>query len=217
MLGYIAIRMKPTGIGLALVAGLVAVSLHPSYAFAPVTDPIIRIEEDWQLVLNEPDNEWVSPQFATVMSPYPHMDSYYAQTLWNYRETPDFTPGGIQLQSYRGEELIRTRNVESRVLSSVAEEITWTQSLETNGRTLTFSIYDGRSTTWHEFGRDMNISSTANVSDLSQYDPAFSAANACVTFGSNRVNQLVLTRVRYYGESGLLAEDDTPRYACGSE
>ncbi|MCC7290856.1 MAG: hypothetical protein IT449_02205 [Phycisphaerales bacterium] len=207
-------RARGSFLGLSAAFALGTAWIWPASALLPEGDPVLRVEEDWELVLNEPDGETASPQFATVMSPHSDMNSYYAQTLWNYRETPDFVLGGIQLHSYRGAYLIRTRSVEYRVLSSSAETILWTQALETNGVTLTYSVFDGTSTTWGTFGRDMNISSSAGVSDLSGYDPAFSAANACVTFGSNRVDSLVLKRVRYYGRDGLLYTDETPRDAC---
>ncbi len=207
-------RASRAFLGLTAAFALGTAWVWPSYALLPESDPVLRVEEDWELVLNEPDGETASPQFATVMSPFSDMDSYYAQTLWNYRETPDFVPGGVQLHSYRGTEVIRKRSVEYRVLSTSAETILWTQALETDGSTLTFSVIDGTSTTWGSFGRDMNISSSAGLSDLSHYDPVFSAANACVTFGSNRVDSLVLKRVRYYGRDGLLSTDDTPREAC---
>ncbi|MCG3129613.1 MAG: hypothetical protein FLDDKLPJ_00347 [Phycisphaerae bacterium] len=200
----------------ALVAPSCTVVLAASaagvfWAMPQESDPVIRVEEDWELVLNEPHVDRVSPQFTTVMSPFPNMDTYYAQILWNHRETPEFTPGGIQLHSYREETLLRMRSVESRTLSTQAETIRWTQSLQTDGVSLTISIQDGHSTTWGSFGRDMYISSSANLADLGQYRADFSAANACVSFGSNRVESLVLKRVRYYGRDGLIAEDNTPR------
>ncbi len=189
--------------------------MRPSSASVPTSEPVLRIEEDWELAVNEPNDNVVSPQFHTVMSPFGNLDSYFAQTLWNYREAPDFIAGGVQLQCYAGESLIRTRSVESRMLSTSAETITWTQSLETDGTNLVFSVFNGVSMTWGAFGRDMNISSTANLPDLNQYDPSVSASNSCVTFGSNRVEHLILKQVRYYGASGLLGVDSTERVAGG--
>ncbi|GIK15242.1 MAG: hypothetical protein BroJett003_02060 [Planctomycetota bacterium] len=192
-------------------AGLAVLAAGALWSMPTEPDPVVRVEEEWELVLNDPHVDRVSPQFTTVMSPFPNMDSYYAQILWNHRETPEFTPGGIQLHSYRGETLLRMRSVEWRTLSTQAETIRWTQSLQTDGVSLTVSIQDGHSTTWGSFGRDMYISSSANLADLGQYRPDFSASNACVSFGSNRVESLILKRVRYYGRDGLIAEDNTPR------
>lgn len=178
---------------------------------ASFDEPVIRVEEDWMLVLNEPNDNIDSPQFATLMSPYADVDSFYAQVLWNYRETPEFTAGGVQLQSYEGDTLVRRRSIEKGRLSTTAETITWTQSLETDGNVLSFEVSDGESDTWGTFGKDMRISSNANLSDLSDYSPEVSAQQSCITYGSNRVNQMVIAKVRYYGASGLLGVDNTPR------
>jgi hypothetical protein len=177
----------------------------------PFAEPVIRVEEDWKLVLNQPDGSVDSPQFHTIMSPYADVDSFYAQVLWNYRETPNFTAGGVQLQSYEGESLIRRRSMEYGQLSTTAETVTWTQSLSTDGVALTFDVSNGQSTTWGTFGKDMRISSDANLPDLSGYSADVSAQESCVTYGGNRVNSLVITEVRYYGEGGLLGVDNTPR------
>lgn len=198
----------------ALFVVLGSAALWPSFASAPVSDPVVRIEEDWALDVNEPNGDTTAPQFHTVMSPMPGLDSFYAQTLWNYRETPDFAAGGVQLHSYDGETLLRKRSIESGTLSTVAETITWTQSLETDGTTLTFSISNGESTTWGTFGRDMNISSAANLAQLNEYDPETTVANSCVTFGANRVQSLSIKRIRYYGATGLLYTDTTERHVC---
>ena len=60
---------------------------------------IMRVEEDWEVVLNEPGSDVNAPQFHTVMSPFGDLDSLYAQITWNYRELPDFEAGGLQIQA----------------------------------------------------------------------------------------------------------------------
>jgi hypothetical protein len=96
-------------------------------------------------------------------------------------------------------------------LSNAAETITWTQTLETDGMRLSVHVSNGQSTTWGAFGKDMTIHADAGLPDLSGYDPQTSASESCVTYGSNRVDLLVITQVRYYGASGLLHVDNTPR------
>jgi hypothetical protein len=190
---------------------VVCLGSAPAISAEAFAEPVIRVEEDWQLVLNEPDSGVDSPQFHTVMSPFDNAESYFAQVLWNYRETPGFTPGGVQLQSYYGESLIRRRSMEFGQLSNTAETVTWTQTLETDGTLLNFNVTNGQSTTWGTFGKDMTISADADLADLNGYSPDTSARESCVTYGSNRVNLMVITQVRYYGESGLLGVDNTPR------
>lgn len=183
----------------------------PVPADAPFMEPILRVEEDWVLVLNEPDGSVDSPQFHTVMSPFSDVETYFAQVLWNYREEPDYISGGVQLQSYDGETLVRGKSMEFGQLSTTAETVSWTQSLETNGTSLSFSISNGQSTTWGVFGKDMYIATDAALASLNNYNPDFSAQASGITYGSNRVNTMTITQVRYYGASGLLGVDATPR------
>jgi len=196
---------------LACGVGVVCAVWFARPAESQSVEPVVRIEEDWLLVLNEPDGNADSPQFHTVMAPFVGYDDYYAQVLWNYRETPGFTPGGVQLQSYYGEHMTRSRSMEFSKLNTTAETIQWTQSLATDGLVLEFQVQNGQSITWGSFGKDMRISSDANLPNLAGYSPDFSAQNSGVTFGSNRVDLMVITQVRKYGPSGLLSVDSTPR------
>ncbi len=173
------------------------------------TPAVMRIEEDWMLVLNEPNDTVESPQFHTRMSAFPGLESYYAQVVWNYRELPEFTPGGLQLQSWHAETRIRSRTVRFEALSTAAETITWTQALETDGLMLSFEIFNGQSTTWGAFGRDMRIDEDAAIPDLSQYTTDASMRNSWITFGSNRVDLWAITEVRYYDADGNLLRTDT--------
>ncbi len=192
--------------------GCVIVGTIVLTAPARAAGPAVRVEEDWKLVVNEPNNSVNSPQFHTTMSPLSHLDSFYAQVTWNYRWTPNFTPGGLQLHAWDGDTEIRARGVRVTELSTTAETITWTQSLETDGAQLLFQIKNGNSTTWGTFDRDMYINMSANLPDLSSYSPDVSVENSCITYGSNRVNLLVITQVRYYDAAGVLvALDSTPR------
>lgn len=193
--------------------GLSALLIQPEIATSSGqgAEPVIRIEEDWQLVLNEPNDDVDSPQFHTVMSPQEDLDSYYVQVIWNYRESPEFVSGGVQLHSYNGDTQLRRRTVERRQLSTTAETITWTQALTLEASWVTFEVINGQSTTWGTFGRDMNIPLDASLDDLSTYSTDASVQNACVTYGSNRVDQLVITQVRRYGPSGLVSVDNVPK------
>lgn len=200
--GYAGLLLGPAGAAWATSVEWVEGDAPPA---------IVRVEEDWMMVLNEPDDEVDSPQFHTIMSPYQHLDGNYAQVLWNYRETPDYVSGGVQLQSYDGDYNIRMRSVEYRQLSTVAETVTWTQALTTDGLVISFEVFNGLSETWGTFGRDMRIDENVDLPELNQYSPEMSVENSCVTYGSNRVDLLLITEVRYYSIDGLVGVDSTPR------
>lgn len=194
------------------VALLVLTDSSVSQAGFP--EPVVRVEEDWELVLDEPSDVLTAPQFHTVMSPFSNVDSFLGQVIWNYRELPDFCPGGIQMQVWSGDSLFREKSFGWGSLSTNAEAVTWTQALATDGTNLSFTIRNGQSTTWGTFGypgQNMKIQGDANLPDLNGYDSDVSVNNSCVTFGANRVVSLKIREVRRYGPSGLLSIDQTPR------
>jgi hypothetical protein len=193
---------------ITIAAIMLLMLIGPAPAVGQATNPVVRVEEDWQLALNEPNDSVASPQFHTIMSASGALSSYYAEVTWNYSDTPSFIPGGLQLHSWSGDTLVKQHTVRPELLSTTAETITWTQALETDGTTLYFDILDGNSVTWGWFGRDMRISEQANLPDLSGYSPAVSVANSAVTYGANRVNMLMIREVRYYTATGRLAATD---------
>ena len=191
-----------------------AVLTAPTHSQAGPTEPVVRVEEDWELVLDEPSDSLTAPQFHTVLSPVGDLESIFAQVTWNYREIPDFAPGGLQIQAWNGETLFREKSFGGNKLSTTAETITWTQSLETDGSILSFTVTNGQSTTWGTFGypgQNMKVQGTANLPNLNTYNTDVTVNNSCVSFGSNRVISLVVTEVRRYGPSGLLSKDTTRR------
>lgn len=195
---------------LVCVAAVLVVAL-PIVGSEDESEPILRIEQDWKLVLNEPDQSVNAPQFHTVMSPFGDLDSVYAQVTWNWRELPDFAPGGLQIQGWCGDECPLHKDFSSNELSTTAETLRWTQAIETDGTVLTFEVINGQSVTWGAFGgHSLQIRGTAPIAALNNYNTDVSAANSVITYGSNRVQSLVITEVRYYGANGLLGVDSVP-------
>jgi len=174
--------------------------------------PIQKIEEDWELVLNEPGSELLAPQFHTVMSPFPHTDRIFVQTSWNYREYPDFLPGGLQMRGWDGEFDIGLKSVGELPLSTSSETVTWTQALELWNGKLVYAVSNGQSSSWGYFGGDiMKLFMDRSLSQLNDYTPEVSVKNSCVTYGTNRVNLLVMKEVRYYDSAGNVVKKDTTR------
>lgn len=177
-------------------------------------EPVVRVEEDWELLLNQPNGAVIAPQFHTVMSPYNNLDSLFAQVTWNYRELGSFLGGGLQMQGWNNDVSVVEREFFTAAMSSAAETIRWTQTLQTNGSQMTFQISNGHSATWGTFGypgQNMKITASIDLPTLNSYDPASSAANSAVTYGTNRVEILRITEVRTYGPNGLMSVDETPR------
>lgn len=199
----------------AVVGGVAGFMSAPRSAYAGEHDyapTIVRIEEDWELALNEPESELIAPQFYTVMAPQASCERAFFQVTWNFREMPDFQPGGLQVQAWSGEDYEGLHNVAENSLARRAENIRWTQAMVTNGDMVGFAITNGESSSWGSFGGDsVGVLQTSPVIDLNNYDPDFSATKSYVTYGANRVNSLRMREVRWYTEDGVFAVDHTHR------
>lgn len=198
------------------VRGRAVVFVLPAFAcmslplVAAASDPdethVVRVEEDWALELLEPDGNVTAPQINTVMSPFGD-GSVVFQVNWNYWDMPSFQPGGIQVQAWQGKSLAAQKGFGEASLSLDAETVTWTQVMEANGDSVSFSVVNGRSETWGDFGgENMTVDVATPAANLDAYSPAASRADATVTFGLNRVAVLRMTGVRVYGPDGPLAE-----------
>ncbi len=202
----------PTLVAVGLLTGWPLPGAGDSGTGTGTTSDVIRVEEDWELVLNEPDGKVGAPQFHTAISPFAEPGWLYAQVTWNYWELPRFEPGGLQLQAWSGDHSLYETSFGSAELSTSSETVTWTQVMSTTGTSLTFLVLNGNSETWGSFGGNtLRITGHISLFDLDSYDPDTSVDNSGVTYGANRVESLGITQVRRYGPSGLISVDNTRR------
>ncbi len=203
----------PLRIAVAATALLViAWPRQPVVAEDPASEPVLKVEEDWTLMLIQPQTEVNAPQFHTVLSPFGVLGPVYFQFTWNYRPEGEYEAGGLQAQVWHNDEAAVTRDAGVMLFSSEAETVTWTQTLETNGATLTGRVVNGHSASWGNFGGDdMTVTYNQGVANLNAYSTMVTRAGSWISYGSNRVHVLMITQVRRYGASGLLSVDYTPR------
>lgn len=206
-----------TSTGFWAVRWLVAAAILAAMASTAWAEeqPIVRIEEDWELVIGGPSPNSDAPQVTCAISPLSNMDSYYAIFVVNHHEMPSFAAGGLQLQAWNGENLLGSRRAPNQaVLATPGEIIRWTQVMEKiAGGVVGFEVIGGSSTTWGSFGGEgsMKLPITAKILNLNGYSPENSVKHSGVSYAGNRVQSLVLKRVRVYTDEGLLAEDTNPR------
>lgn len=179
---------------------------------------VMRVEQDWEVVLNEPDRDVDAPQFHTVISPYSDLDSFHLQISWNYRESELFSGGGMQLRAWCGEFPAGSKSYRDDKLSTTAETISWSQAMRIDGcGNLTFSVDNGSSITWGSFGGTDATSLTGQTGrvvlpNLNSYTTATSVENSWITYGANRVDEIRIKEVRRYNSEGvLLSRDTTPK------
>jgi hypothetical protein len=196
---------------------LAVLALHASAgaARAQLSVPPDQIEEDWQLVIANPDPVGAGPQLSTSMSPVADGSTPFFVFDMNYRDSPSFSPGGMQVQVWSGETMLSSATQGSAQCNTVGETITWTQRIKISSGVVSFAVDSGRSTTWGKFGQgqQLNIggSFTTSLASLSQYTPATSTSNSGVGWQRNRVSSMTLVQVRYYAGGKLLQTDKTSR------
>jgi hypothetical protein len=176
------------------------------------SNPIDRVEEDWQLVIRTTDAEAVGPQITTTMCPGPVEEHPDVNFNLNYRDGDTFQAGGLQIQVFDGQRVIANVNARSEQLQTDGETITWTQKLSIWGGTAIYRVKTGNSTTWGNFGGDeLTVFFPTSLDDLNAYSPDISISKSGVGWQSDHVSSMTLSQVRYYSNGTLVFTDSTPR------
>jgi hypothetical protein len=206
-----SIRLGLWGIAWPLAIVVSAMLANASWAQAP---DVTRIEEDWELVIGVPSPNSDAPQVTCLIAPVGNVESLYTTFIVNHHNVPSFIAGGLQLQTWNGKTLLASKRYpDQAVLTTPGETIRWTQVMRLTSDGLVFEVVNGASTTWGAFGAEGTIKTTVSTTlgNLNGYNPAVSVENSGVSYAANRVQSLVLKRVRAYGAAGLIAEDNSPR------
>ena len=212
MMGHLAVDMRAWLFRGLL--GLVCVVAWAGLVSAQSDATIVGVEEDWELVITTPDPDTAGPQVICTLSPQGNMSGLYCTLELNHQTVPYFSPGGLQFEMWFGEVMIAERRAPTQcVLSHVGEVICWTQKMELADGMLNFEIVDGSSTTWGSFGGQGYLKAVVPTwrESLNDYGPSVSVQNSGVNYGANRVQSLVLKRVRLITADGEVLEDTTPR------
>jgi hypothetical protein len=179
-----------------------------------------QVEEDWMVVINDPDPESTGPQITTCLSPVSGSSAFVAFCL-NYRDDPEWKPGGLQIKAYgeaigasRDRPLVASDTANTEPFQTVGETITWTQRISISSGTLSYTVHNGASTTWGSFGQEqgnLGVSYPTSLSDLGSYRSDDSVTLSAAGWQANRVKSMSLLRVRYYKGGSLISTDATLR------
>lgn len=182
---------------------------------APATaGDIVLIEEDWELVLGEPDPAVSAPQVTMVVSPFGNLDGSYFLFTLNYVSFPDYYAGGMQVQRWVGDDVVDCRNGNKwGTLHHYNEVLSWTHRLSVNEENgaITFEIVDGASDSWGGFGGEGYLKDTiAGAGNLNGYLPSVSIGQSGVSYAGNRVSNLTLKKLRWEFSDGTTGELTAP-------
>ena len=192
---------------------LLLTTLWTGVGWAQTTVTIVRVEEDWELIVGEPDAVNDAPQITTAFSPQGSIEGLHAVFDVNAQGMPVYQPGGLQLQLWDGEVPLSDRRFPNgNVLSQTGEAVYWTHAMEINDGLLQFEIVNGSSSTWGSFGGQgyLKASVATKLTDLNSYCPEISVAHSGVGFSGHRVTSLILKRIRGYTDDGTEVEIESP-------
>lgn len=196
---------------LRLAASLFIAVTSPTFALAQST-AIDRIEEDWELVIGEPDPNVEAPQVINILSPNGTTLGNYFLLELNHGTQPEYILGGRQLQHWFGESF-RSQVTASApgVLCIADESIRYTLALSLNDGALKCQVRNGQSVSWGEFGGTSSDRLTvgASINSLNWYRTETSLSGAKIGFGSYRVSRFRLVEVRKYSDNQLVSRDTT--------
>jgi hypothetical protein len=166
---------------------------------------VFKIEEVWEMTINDPDPANISPQVTFFVSPSVSIDDSYFQLQMNYAADEGFSPGGFHVAAVRGGGIVdEARSATQRKLATDGDVIRWTSVMAVIENKVLFAVRDGHSQEWGYFGGpDYLVRITPSpVDDLSAYHPQHSLDSVDIGFGANRVASIRLIEVRYFYTDG---------------
>lgn len=198
------------------VAGIVSLlCVVPPVIAADSSSTITRIEEDWEIQIDTPNPDETAPQISVVTTPYADLSGPYTVFEINNFTLPDFSGGGLQLQSWFGEQNVGlTQHWITNTLSTPNEKISYTMTMSLDNGTLQFQVINGVSQTWGQFGGDGSLTLLeldSELTDLNAYSPDNSIKFSRSGFAGQLVKSLKLKSVRYYSGDKLVNTDNQPR------
>lgn len=212
--------------GAPALAVLVAAVAASGLSAQSGNSDVFSVEEDWEVVIGDPENNDNGPQITCTISPADMGTAYCAFDI-NYHTQPDYQAGGLQIHTWDPADPIEYANSpHTELMETSGETVTWTtkMTLQQDG-TLNFRITNGQSQTWGQFGNNGNgnngnsdnsnhlsLSLSMSLQNLNSYSPNVSLDNSGVSFASNLVVSQRLMAVRWYDANGnLIQEFTTPQ------
>jgi hypothetical protein len=174
-----------------------------------------RVEEDWELVVGEPDWAVDAPQATVTLRPFVSALNLQLQINLNHALVPDFVSGGIQVRVIDEDNLLGQLHLHAgEKLEHQSETVRWTTAVQKISGGYSFGISTGVSQSWGAFGGNdylLAISQSLVGGHLEGYTYEHSLDNSGVSFAGNRVQSMRLLRVRYFYNNGQVYEQQVHR------
>lgn len=181
---------------------------------AALGQDVIRVEEDWEFEICDPDSNSVGPQVLATMSPFDHLAETHFTLEINHRSAPSWTPGGISIHRWTGEWRNASFDRSDRTIMNTSNEVvTWTQALYVESGRLHFKVFNGTSTTWGSFGHSnlLKLDTSWAHGHLNGYTPAVSVAESGASYAGNRLHYIKIKQIRLTLSDSSVLTDNTER------
>lgn len=202
-------------VGTKLIAGGLFLFIALSSVAQAQGPTLYMVEEDWEMVLNQPVVAINSPQVAFFMYPdAEHADCYF-QVQMNYAAEEGYSSGGFHVGAFCKEVTVdEERSVVRQSLSLDGDRLEWTNAMAIFNGKLMFALKAGSGTQWGQFGGPEYLveMDDQELHALDHYTPEKSLKSVDIGFGSNRVTSIRLRRVRLYYTDGTEKKIEVERF-----
>jgi len=196
-----------------VIGGFLLASVLMAQPCAASEPGVWKVEEDWEMVVHEPDAINVSPQVTFAISAtggHEDADEHSAHNCYfhlqmNYSADEQFSAGGFHVAAVEQDEIVDEERSEKQiVLSSDGDQLQWTSVMAVVDNKLMYAVKNGYGTDWGNFGGPDYLVQAANcpVSDMRDYSYQWSLDNVDVSYGANRVASIELVRIRLFYTNG---------------
>lgn len=171
----------------------------------------MRIEEDWELEVIQPDAAIDAPQVLVTVSPFGPASNYHFELDLNHASYPSYQSGGLQLRAMNDDDCLSQKRLHAGTRLSVSSEvIAWTNVIERQPAGVAFGVANGTSSSWGAFGDATTYVTILGVGEFN-YDPMMSFEKSGISYANNRVARLTLRRVRLVDALGTVTEVSVER------
>jgi hypothetical protein len=187
----------------ALLAAIPVVTLSADKTPVVISTTTTRIEQDWEIVVKDPDPSSFSPQVALWLKPDPQID-YGMLVTFNYQDTPAYAGGGIHIQAWDGETLLGAKSYKTGFCPGKGEKIPVTAFVEVKAGKFSCGVSGGTSASFGDLSK-AGLSVTGvptTLTRLSAYQTQDSIDNTLFLVGPARLSSINILAVRGYDANG---------------
>jgi hypothetical protein len=166
---------------------------------------VVRVEEHWKVRVSFPDPAKDLPQFSFVLTPTRDFNGPHMVVALNHHTEPQFAPGGVQLQSYDGPQLISVHSkLHGKRLWQTDDDIEVRMAIEVVDGALKYEVFKLKGKSWgdNKDSQWLFVSQPTSLPHLDNYDAALTHTWTGAGAGVHCLEKAEVTKVRYTFSDG---------------